>query len=121
MWLCDKRIVKDGAIVIKLLLSISKEGKVKRFKERIENAKKRGKMTSEGIVNRQNWDSDQQAFEDMLDKTEGKKNPGNEGAATTNRYGRINARQHFAKRLNSHIDTEQVELLKPEVEKVATK
>lgn len=102
-------------------MSISKDEQLKRFKERIENPKKRWKITSEDILNRQNWDSYQQAFEDMLDKTDGKKNPWHIVAANNKRYARINAMKHIAKRLNAHIDTEQVELLKPEVEKLATK
>ncbi|KZZ62639.1 hypothetical protein A3762_13185 [Oleiphilus sp. HI0125] len=117
----EKLLINDGVIVIKLFLSISKDEQLKRFKERIENPKKRWKITSEDILNRQNWDSYQQAFEDMLDKTDGKKNPWHIVAANNKRYARINAMKHFAKRLNAHIDTEQVELLKPEVEKLATK
>ena len=117
----EEQLVNDGVTVIKLFLSISKEEQLRRFKERMEEPRKRWKITPDDILNRQNWDDYQYAFEDMLTKTNGERRDWHIVGANNKKHARLDAMQHIAKRLSEQVDIEEVQLLNPEVQKLAEK
>ena len=117
----EQQMVDDGIIVIKLFLSISKDEQLERFKERMDEPKKRWKITPDDILNRQNWDAYQDAFEDMLNKTSAPKREWHLIAANNKKHARLDAMQHIADSLSERIDVDSVELLNPEVEELARK
>jgi polyphosphate kinase 2 (PPK2 family) len=115
----EQQMVDDGIIVIKLFLSIDKEEQLERFKERMNEPKKRWKITPDDILNRQNWEAYQDAFEDMLDKTSAAKRAWHVVAANNKKHARLDAMQHIAEGLSERIDINDVEVLNPEVEALA--
>ena len=117
----EEQLVNDDVTVIKLFLSISKEEQLRRFKERMEEPRKRWKITPDDILNRQNWDDYQYAFEDMLTKTNGERRDWHIVGANNKKHARLDAMQHIAKRLSEQVDIEEVQLLNPEVQKLAEK
>ena len=117
----EQQLVDDEIILIKLFLSISKDEQLERFKERIDKPKKRWKITAEDIKNRQSWDAYQEAFDDMLNKTSTAHRPWHVVAANNKKHARLDAMQHIASSLAAHVDLDKVELLDPEVDKLARK
>lgn len=115
----EQQMIDDGIIVIKLFLSISKDEQLERFKERMNEPKKRWKITPDDILNRRNWDAYQDAFEDMLEKTSDPKRPWHVIAANNKKHARLDAMQHIADCLSERIDLGSVELPNPEVEELA--
>lgn len=117
----ETQLVDDGIILIKLFLSITKEEQLSRFQERINDPKKRWKITAEDILNRQHWAEYKEAFQDMLDKTHHTKTPWHIIGANHKKHARINAMSYIAGRLSERIDIDAVELLDPEVARLAKK
>ncbi|KZY73626.1 hypothetical protein A3742_16005 [Oleiphilus sp. HI0071] len=117
----EQQMVDDGIIVIKLFLSIDKEQQLERFKERMNEPKKRWKITPDDILNRQNWEAYQDAFEDMLDRTSAAKRAWHVVAANNKKHARLDAMRHIAEGLSERIDMNDVEVLNPEVEELARK
>ncbi|MBA2542874.1 MAG: polyphosphate:AMP phosphotransferase, partial [Deltaproteobacteria bacterium] len=65
----EEQLVKNGAVVVKYWLQISKEEQLRRFKEREATAFKQHKITSEDWRNREKWDAYNIAVCDMIDRT----------------------------------------------------
>jgi len=65
----EEQLAKNGAIVAKYWLQISKEEQFRRFKEREKTRFKRFKITSEDWRNREKWDQYQIAAADMIERT----------------------------------------------------
>lgn len=117
----EEQLVNDGILLIKLFLSISKDEQLRRFKERMAEPRKRWKITPDDILNRQSWDDYQLAFEDMLTKTSADSRPWHIVGANNKKHARLDAMQHIAERLSQRINIEKVQLLNPEVQKLAEK
>lgn len=115
----EKLLVDDGVILIKLFFTIDKDEQLLRFKERYEQAHKRWKLTPEDFTARAMWDDYQAAFEDMLTKTHKEDAPWKIIGANQKRAARIEALKELRKTLARHIDLEKVNLLSPEVRKLA--
>ncbi|MCL5283270.1 MAG: UDP-galactose-lipid carrier transferase [Armatimonadetes bacterium] len=73
----ERMLVKDGTIVIKFWIHISKEEQHKRFKEREDSPFKKWKITPEDWRNRDKWDQYLVAAEDMFEKTDTAEAPWN--------------------------------------------
>jgi polyphosphate kinase 2 (PPK2 family) len=65
----EEELARNGAIVAKFWLQISKEEQLRRFKEREKTRFKRFKITAEDWRNRDKWDAYQQAAADMIERT----------------------------------------------------
>ncbi|HEY5898364.1 MAG TPA: polyphosphate:AMP phosphotransferase [Burkholderiales bacterium] len=65
----EEQLTKNGAIVSKFWLQISKEEQLRRFKEREQTRFKRFKITAEDWRNRDKWDAYQEAAADMIERT----------------------------------------------------
>ena len=65
----EEQLVRNGAIVAKFWLQISKDEQLRRFKERAKTRFKRFKITAEDWRNREKWDAYQEAAADMIERT----------------------------------------------------
>ena len=71
----EKHLVKNGTIILKFLLHISKEEQKKRFLERLGNPDKYWKYSDADLEERTYWDQYTQAYQDMLNNTSSKHAP----------------------------------------------
>ncbi|TSA44199.1 MAG: polyphosphate:AMP phosphotransferase [Deltaproteobacteria bacterium] len=65
----ESQLVRNGTVLVKFWLQISKEEQLKRFREREKTSFKRFKITAEDWRNRQKWKQYHQAVCDMVDRT----------------------------------------------------
>jgi len=71
----EKYLTRNGVIVRKFFLNVSKEEQKKRFLERIDNADKNWKFSSADAKERGHWDDYMKAYEDMIRNTATKDSP----------------------------------------------
>jgi polyphosphate kinase 2 (PPK2 family) len=71
----EEQLARNGAIIVKYWLQISKEEQHRRFKERERTRFKRFKITPEDWRNREKWDAYQVAAADMIERTSTKHAP----------------------------------------------
>jgi PPK2 family polyphosphate:nucleotide phosphotransferase len=69
--ICDfeRYLVRNGTIVLKFHLRISKEEQRKRFLARLDEPGKRWKFSTADMAERERWDAYMEAFEDMIRST----------------------------------------------------
>jgi polyphosphate:AMP phosphotransferase len=65
----EEQLARNGAIIVKYWLQISKDEQYKRFKEREKTRFKQFKITPEDWRNREKWDAYQRAASDMIERT----------------------------------------------------
>jgi polyphosphate:AMP phosphotransferase len=65
----EQQLVRNGAVVAKFWLQISKDEQFRRFKEREKTRFKQFKITPEDWRNREKWDAYQVAASDMIERT----------------------------------------------------
>jgi polyphosphate:AMP phosphotransferase len=65
----EQQLARNGAIIVKYWLQISREEQYRRFKEREKTRFKRFKITAEDWRNRGKWDEYQLAAADMIERT----------------------------------------------------
>jgi len=65
----EHHLVRNGTLVIKLFLNLSKKEQKKRFLERLENPDKHWKFSEADLAERAHWDDYKKAFEDALGAT----------------------------------------------------
>jgi PPK2 family polyphosphate:nucleotide phosphotransferase len=65
----ERHLVRNGTVILKFFLNVSKEVQCKRFLERINDPGKHWKFSGADIAERSYWDDYQQAYEDMLNAT----------------------------------------------------
>lgn len=71
----EKYLTRNGVIVRKFFLHVSKEEQKKRFLERIENTEKNWKFSSADAKEREHWDEYMEAYEEMIRNTSTKDSP----------------------------------------------
>ncbi|HEX9251037.1 MAG TPA: polyphosphate kinase 2 family protein, partial [Ignavibacteriaceae bacterium] len=71
----EKYINRNGILVRKFFLYVSKEEQKKRFLERIDNPEKNWKFSSADVAERGHWDEYMKAYEDMIRNTATKDSP----------------------------------------------
>jgi PPK2 family polyphosphate:nucleotide phosphotransferase len=71
----EKYLSRNGTIVRKFFLHVSKEEQKKRFLERIDNPEKNWKFSSTDAKERGHWDEYMNAYEDMIRNTATKDSP----------------------------------------------
>jgi PPK2 family polyphosphate:nucleotide phosphotransferase len=65
----EKHPARNGTLILKFFLHISKDEQKKRFSERLENPDKYWKFSDADLKERDYWDQYTQAYEDMLNNT----------------------------------------------------
>lgn len=96
----EDQLVRDGAVVAKFWLAISKDEQYRRFKEREDTRFKRFKITDEDWRNREKWDDYEQAVCDMVDRTSTEIAPWTLVPANDKNYARI----HVLRTLCEHLE-----------------
>jgi len=71
----EKYLTRNGTIIRKFFLNVSKEEQKKRFIERIDNPEKNWKFSSADVTERGHWDDYMKAYEDMIRNTATKDSP----------------------------------------------
>jgi len=71
----ERYLTRNGVVIRKLYLHVSKEEQERRFMERIENPEKNWKFSASDVKERQHWDDYMEAFEDMIRNTATKEAP----------------------------------------------
>ncbi len=71
----EKYLTRNGTIVRKFFLHVSKEEQKKRFLERIDNPEKNWKFSSADAKERGHWDEYMKAYEEMIRNTATKDSP----------------------------------------------
>jgi PPK2 family polyphosphate:nucleotide phosphotransferase len=71
----EKYLTRNGTIVRKFFLHVSKDEQKKRFLERIDNPEKNWKFSSADAKERGHWDEYMNAYEDMIRNTSTKDAP----------------------------------------------
>jgi PPK2 family polyphosphate:nucleotide phosphotransferase len=85
----EKFLTRNGLVVRKFFLHISKEEQKKRFLERLEDSKKNWKFSMDDIKEREFWDDYQEAYEEMVKNTATKRAPWYVIPADNKWYGRL--------------------------------
>ncbi|CAN5575785.1 polyphosphate kinase 2 family protein [soil metagenome] len=65
----EQHLVRNGTIVLKFFLNVSKEEQKKRFLERLDNPEKNWKFSAGDLVERGYWDQYMDAYQDALSET----------------------------------------------------
>ncbi|MGH7849936.1 MAG: polyphosphate kinase 2 family protein [Thermodesulfobacteriota bacterium] len=71
----ERYLTRNGIIIRKFFLHVSKEEQERRFMERIDNPEKNWKFSASDVKERQHWDDYMKAFEDMIRNTATKEAP----------------------------------------------
>lgn len=85
----EKYLNRNGTIVIKFFLNVSKDEQKKRFIERIDDPDKNWKFSSADAKERGYWDEYMNAYEEMIKNTSTKKSPWYVIPADNKSYARI--------------------------------
>ena len=65
----ERHLVRNGTLVLKFFLHLSKQEQKKRFLERLERPEKNWKFSAADMAERAFWDDYQQAYEEALSST----------------------------------------------------
>jgi PPK2 family polyphosphate:nucleotide phosphotransferase len=85
----EKFLARNGTVIRKFFLHVSKEEQKKRFLERLEDSKKNWKFSMDDIKERKFWDDYQEAYEEMVQNTATKRAPWYVIPADNKWYGRL--------------------------------
>lgn len=65
----EQHLVRNGTVIVKLFLNVSKDEQKRRFLERLQNPEKHWKFSSADLIERGFWEQYQDAYEDALSAT----------------------------------------------------
>ena len=85
----EKFLTRNGTVIRKFFLHVSKEEQKKRFLERLEDSKKNWKFSMDDIKERKFWDDYQEAYQEMVQSTATKRAPWYIIPADNKWYGRL--------------------------------
>ena len=71
----ERYLVRNGIVVVKLFLHVSKKEQKRRFLERAQEPEKNWKFSGSDMAERDHWDKYQDAYEDMIRNTATKHSP----------------------------------------------
>ena len=71
----ERHLVRNGTVILKFFLNVSKEEQAKRLLARLDDAKKNWKFSEADLHERLLWDDYMQAYEDMINHTSTKHAP----------------------------------------------
>jgi PPK2 family polyphosphate:nucleotide phosphotransferase len=71
----ERFLTRNGVVIRKFFLHVSKEEQKKRFLERLEDSKKNWKFSMDDIKERKFWDDYHEAYEEMVQNTATKRAP----------------------------------------------
>ena len=71
----EKHLTRNGTLILKFFLHLSKDEQKRRFLERLTNPKKHWKFSEADLAEREHWKDYQKAFEDAISATSTKRAP----------------------------------------------
>jgi PPK2 family polyphosphate:nucleotide phosphotransferase len=111
----EKYLNRNGTVVIKFFLNLSKEEQKKRFIERVDNPDKNWKFSAADAKERGYWDDYMHAYEELIKNTSTKKSPWYVIPADDKSYARI----AIASAIIHALDEMDLEYPKVSAEKIA--
>jgi PPK2 family polyphosphate:nucleotide phosphotransferase len=111
----EKFLTRNGVVIRKFFLNISKDEQKKRFLERLEDSKKNWKFSMDDIKERKFWNDYQEAYEGMVQNTATKRAPWYVVPADNKWYGRVVIASAIIEALNG------LDLQFPDVDKAKKK
>lgn len=100
----EKQLTQGDNYVLKFLMYISKDEQLARFKAREETSYKKWKIGSEDWRNREKWNEYDEAFDEMLEKTDTKYAPWHVIPDNNKKFGRIKTMQILCDYLEKELD-----------------
>ena len=85
----EKYLTRNGTIIIKVFLNVSKDEQKKRFIERVDNPDKNWKFSASDARERSYWDDYMHAYEEMIQHTSTEDSPWYVVPADNKAYARI--------------------------------
>lgn len=111
----EKYLARNGTVVIKIFLNVSKDEQKKRFIERVDDPDKNWKFSSADAKERGHWDQYMEAYEDMIQNTSTEDAPWYVIPADNKSYARI----AVASAIIHALDQMELEYPKVSKEKIA--
>lgn len=111
----EKYLARNGTVVIKIFLNVSKDEQKKRFIERVDDPDKNWKFSSADAKERGYWDQYMEAYEDMIQNTSTEDAPWYVIPADNKSYARI----AVASAIIHALDQMELEYPKVSKEKIA--
>ena len=71
----EKYLIRNGVLVLKFYLHVSKAEQKRRFMERLDNPEKNWKFSASDVAERQHWSEYQEAYEEAIRHTASKEAP----------------------------------------------
>jgi PPK2 family polyphosphate:nucleotide phosphotransferase len=71
----ERHLARNGTLILKFFLHISKKEQKRRFLERLENPEKHWKFSTSDLAEREHWDAYMEAFEEAMSATSAKHAP----------------------------------------------
>jgi PPK2 family polyphosphate:nucleotide phosphotransferase len=65
----EQHLARNGTVILKFFLNVSKDEQSKRFLSRLEEPEKHWKFSEKDVAEREHWDKYQQAYEEVLNET----------------------------------------------------
>lgn len=65
----EKHLARNGTVIVKFWLNVSKDEQKRRFLSRLDEPEKNWKFSTSDVAERQHWDAYMQAYEDALNAT----------------------------------------------------
>lgn len=97
----ERFLTRNGYVILKFFLHVSKDEQKRRFLSRIETQRKNWKFSAADIRERQYWDQYQKAYEKAINATATKKNPWYVIPADDKWYSRLIVSDIFTKRIEN--------------------
>jgi len=116
----EETLLRDGIILIKIFLAVTKDEQLKRFEERLLDPFKQWKITEADIRARKHWNAYVNAVDEFLKKNDTKKSPWHLIPSNSKKYARREALSVVTKTLQpfmkgfeeARVDKEQKKFLK---------
>jgi len=100
----EEQLARNGGIIIKYWLQLSKQEQYRRFKEREKTRHKQFKITDEDWRNRKQWDAYQLAAAEMIERTSTSLAPWTLVEANDKYYGRLKVLRTVCDRVEKAIE-----------------
>jgi len=100
----ERTLIDDGSIVVKFFLHITKDEQLIRFNRRQGDPYKHWKITDEDWRNRRNWNENNEAAEEMFERTSTEQAPWNIIAANYKWFARLKVVKTVAERVEKVLE-----------------
>lgn len=85
----EKHLARNGTVIVKFWLNVSKDEQKRRFLARLDEPEKNWKFSNSDVAERQHWDAYMHAYEDALNATSRKHAPWYAIPADNKKYMRV--------------------------------